>query len=213
MTPTAYRSLPEQMASQAEFIVTNIQQTDYQHTDNIDVDRGIYDCDCNGFVALVLQRAAPDHYALIPKETNQPRPRAFEYYVFFNSLTSHSTAGWHRIEFLRDVRRGDIIAWRFPTVEKGHDTGHVLVAAETPAAVDSGIFSVPVYDSAAQPHFDDTRGEGAGEFKTGGGSGFINFKVDADGRPVSFQFAPPSSSHFTTLPIAIGRLEPLPPTT
>jgi hypothetical protein len=206
MTPKL--SLAGQMAAQAQFIVDNLHQTDYQHSENIDVDRGVYDCDCNGFVSFVMQRAAPAHYSLIPKETNQLRPRAFEYYVFFSSLTPESAGGWHRIDFLRDARRGDIIAWRFPLIEKGHDTGHVLVAAETPIVDDSGTFSVRVYDSAAQPHFDDTRGGGDGEFETGAGSGLIKFKVDDAGRPTAFQFSP--SDQFTTLPIAIGRVEPLP---
>jgi hypothetical protein len=206
MTPTQL-SLPNQLAVQAEFIVNNLQQTDYQHIEKIDVDRGIYDCDCNGFVSFVMERTAPGHYAMIPKEANQLRPRAFEYYVFFSSLTPESTGGWHRIDFLRDVRRGDIIAWRFPQIEKGHNTGHVLIAAETPTVDDSGIFTVRVYDSSAQPHFDDTRGSDAGQFETGVGSGFIKFKVDDTGRPTAFQFAP--SDHFTTLPIAVGRLESL----
>jgi hypothetical protein len=110
MTPRL--SLSEQTAVQAEFIVNNLQHTVYQHVSNIDVDRGVYDCDCNGFLSFVLERSAPDHYAMIPKETNQLRPRAFEYYVFFSGLTPHSTGGWHQIDFLRDVLRGDIIAWR-----------------------------------------------------------------------------------------------------
>jgi hypothetical protein len=207
MTP-AQLSLPDQLAAQAEFIVDNLEQTDYQHIEKIDVDRGVYDCDCNGFVSFVMERSAPSHYAMIPKEANQFRPRAFEYYVFFNSLTPESTGGWHRIDLLRDTRRGDIIAWRFPQVEKGHDTGHVLVVAETPTVDDSGIFTVHIYDSSALPHFDDTRGSGEGQFKTGVGSGFIKFKVDQAGRPTAFQFTP--SDQFTTLSIAIGRLEPLP---
>jgi hypothetical protein len=202
-------SLLEQVAWQAEFIVNNLRQTDYQHIEHIDVDRGVYDCDCNGFVGFVLERAAPGHYALIPKETDQLRPRAFKYYEFFTSLTQHPVSGWRRVDFLRNVRRGDIIAWRFPHLEKDHNTGHVLLAAETPTVDDSGIFAVRVYDSAAQPHFDDTRGNDEGEFATGVGSGFIKFKVDDTGRPTAFQFAP--SDHFKTLPIAIGRIEPLPP--
>jgi len=114
-------SLPTQVAAQAEFIVSNLRQTDYQHTEHIDVDRGIYDCDCDGFVGFVLTRVAPDQYAMIPQEAGQSRPRAFEYCLFFSSLTPQS-AGWHRIDFLRDVRRGDFIAWRFPEVEieEGH---------------------------------------------------------------------------------------------
>ncbi|MGA7410220.1 MAG: hypothetical protein WBW33_07025 [Bryobacteraceae bacterium] len=58
MTPIPQLSLPQQLASQAEFIVNNLQQTDYQHTENIDEDRGVYDCDCNGFVSFVMERAA-----------------------------------------------------------------------------------------------------------------------------------------------------------
>jgi hypothetical protein len=208
MTPVKQLSLPAQIASQAEFIVNNLKHTDYQHHQSIDVDRGIYDCDCGGFVSLVLERSAPDHYAEIPKEADQPRPRAFEYYDFLSPLTPQSTGGWHRIDFLRDARRGDIVCWRFPTIEKHHDTGHVVIAAETPTEDGSGTFSLRVYDSANQPHFSDTRGKGEGQFPTGVGSGFINFKVDDAGRPTSFQFAP--SDHFTSLPIAIGRVEPLP---
>ena len=80
-------TLPEQLASKAEFIVANLEETHYQHTDNIDTGAGVYDCDCNGFVGFVLESVAPDRYAMNPKEANQPRPRASEYYKFFASLT------------------------------------------------------------------------------------------------------------------------------
>ncbi len=110
MTPASLQSISEQMASQAEFIVNNLQQTGYQHDDRIDVDSGIYDCDCNGFVAFILERAAPNHYALIPKESDQPRPCAFEYCDLFSGLTPESPGGWRRIDLLPDARRGDILA-------------------------------------------------------------------------------------------------------
>ncbi|HEY4902807.1 MAG TPA: hypothetical protein VIH89_04980 [Candidatus Sulfotelmatobacter sp.] len=207
MTPPPELSLSQEMASQAESIVNNLQQTDYQYTENIDVDLGVYDCDCNGFVGFILERAAPGHYAIIPKELDQPRPRAFKYYDFFSSLTPESTGGWHQIYFLRDARRGDVVAWRFAEIEAGHDTGHVFFVAEKPRIIASGIFAIRVYDSADEPHFDDTRGNEDGEFASGVGSGFINFTVDDSGRPVAFQFAP--SENFVTLPIAIGRIEPL----
>lgn len=118
MTQIPQLSHSGQVASQAEFIVNNLRQTAYQHIDHIDVDCGRYDRDCSGFVGFVLERGAPSHYAMIPKEADQPRPRAFECYVFFSSsLTSESTDGWHRINFLQEACRGDIIAWRFLTVE------------------------------------------------------------------------------------------------
>jgi hypothetical protein len=70
--------------------------------------------------------------------------------------------------------------------------------------MDSGLFSVRVYDSAQVPHYDDTRADGQG----GVGTGFINLKVDGAGSPAEFQFGP-SEPIWVTAPIAIGRLEPL----
>ena len=200
-------ALPERLAARAEDIVNTVTDTTYQHVSQIDADTGVYDCDCNGFVAYLLETLAPAHYAKLPKEPTQIRPRAFEYYDFFSSLTPTSPGGWHRIEFMADARRGDILAWRFPLIEKGHDTGHVVFLAETPTLLDDNKAKVRVYDSAATPHFEDTRGPGDDEFATGVGSGFINFELDSDGRPIAFQFAP--GDHFETQPIAIGRAEPL----
>ena len=206
MPPNA---IPEELAARAKFIVNTVKGTDYQHVDNIDAAKGIYDCDCNGFVGYVLHEVAPKHLALVPKETGQARPRAFKYYDFFASLTPKSSGGWHRIDLLSDARPGDILAWRFATIEKDQNTGHVVCIAETPTADNSGIFSVRVYDSAAEPHFDDTRGSGPGQFQTGVGSGVIHFIVDGAGRPIAYQFAPPDTADFEYRPIAIGRAEPL----
>jgi hypothetical protein len=126
--------------------------------------------------------------------------------MFFASLTSESTGDWQRIDFLGDTRPGDVIAWRAPTIERDENTGHVLFVAAPTTTIDaSGIYSIRVYDSADKPHFDDTRGSGAGEFPTGVGSGIIKFNVDGAGRPTAFLFAPPASAEFTFLQIAIGR--------
>jgi hypothetical protein len=202
-------SLPAQVESQAEFIVNNLRQTKYVHIDRIDVDRGIYDCDCSGFASFVLTRAAPGHYAMIPNnEADQPRPRAFAYYEFFESLTPESAEGWRRIDLLRDLRRGDVVAWRFSTIRKNRDTGHVFFVARKPEIDSAGIFVVRVHDSASRPHLRDTRGEGQGRSGNGVGSGTIKFRVDNLGRPEAFQFAP--ADHFESLPIALGRIEPLP---
>jgi hypothetical protein len=199
-------SLSEQLASRAESIVTSLVHTDYQHHSKIDPDAGIYDCDCAGFVGFILNALAPQHYAKIPKEADQPRPRAFEYYMFFASL-SQQAEGWRRIGFLGDARRGDMVSWRFPTIEAHQDTGHVVFVAATPTVDENGNFSLHVYDSAVKPHFDDTRGTEAGKFPNGVGVGTIRLKVDADGRPIAFLFAPPDTAQFSYLPIAIGRAE------
>jgi hypothetical protein len=156
---------------------------------------------------FVLEQIAHDHYALIAATAPPPRPLAFDYFAFFSNLTPESTSGWNRVDALRDARRGDVIAWRAPEIEPHHNTGHCFFLAATPATLnDSASFAVRVYDSAAAPHFDDTRATG----ETGVGTGFINFKVDGEGRPVAFQFGPsPDTDSFVSWEIAIGRLEPL----
>jgi hypothetical protein len=198
MDPLTPNPLPEQLAAQAEFIVNNFQQSDYQYDANIDVADGIYDCDCSVFVSLVLQEVAPDHYDLFSAGATQPWPLAYQYYDFFAGLTPESAGGWHAIDFLPDARRGDIIAWRASEIEPGKDTGHVFFVAGEPTVLDSGALAVQVYDSAAYPHFEDTRGAGA----SGVGSGFVNFQVDENGVPIAFQFGP--SDPIVSLPIAIG---------
>jgi hypothetical protein len=85
----------------AESIVNTLTQTDYQHVDNIDPSTGVYDCDCNGFAAFILRAVALQNFEEIPIDTQvgsvESRPRAFEYYGFFASLTPQSAGGWSRV--------------------------------------------------------------------------------------------------------------------
>ena len=201
--------LSQQIVARAKSIVETVRQTDYQHTQHIDATAGVYDCDCNGFVGYVLTQVAPEQYGLVPHEPTQPRPRAFKYFEYFASLTPQTPGGWHRIDYLRDARPGDIMAWRFPTIEKDENTGHVMIVAAAPVQDAGGLYDVTIFDSAAEPHFADTRGKGDGHFPNGVGSGAIKLRVDADGRPVAFLFAPPDTAEYSYLQIAIGRIAPL----
>jgi hypothetical protein len=97
-----------------------------------------------------------------------------------------------------------VIAWRFPTIEIGEDTGHVMIVAEAATIDPSGAYGVRIYDASAAPHFLDTRGDGVGQFPTGVGSGVIKFQVDGAGRPIVFLFAPRAPAEFSCLPIAIA---------
>jgi hypothetical protein len=206
MGPEPELSPAGQVAAQAEFIVHSLRQTNYQYTKAIDADNGVYDCDCSQFANFVLSRSAPDYYAALLAATAERVPRAFDYYDFFRSLPLEEGDGWEQVAILADAARGDLIAWRFPQLEPGQDTGHVLFVAGPPTVDDQGYYAVRGYDCACRPHFDDTRGDGQGQWPNGVGSGFINFQVGDDGQPVAFQFSPPPSSPFVSLPIAIGRL-------
>jgi hypothetical protein len=202
-------TLSIEIAEKAEEIVNSLTLTFYQHKDDIDPAAGVYKCDCNGFAEFILSRTAPHHLELIPREADQKRPRAFEYFGFFASLPPDSANGWKRVDLFKDARRGDIVAWRSPTIEVHQDTGHVVILAETPALDPSGeFFTVRIYDSAAEAHFDDTRNPPSGPSlsgATGVGSGVINFRVDAEGRPLAYLFAPPITAQYSYRPIAIGR--------
>ena len=201
-------SLPEQFAEHAELVLASVQQTNYQHNSQIDVDGGIYECDCSGFVSFLLLRAAPTHYGMIPKETTEPRPRAFKFCEFFGGLTSTSPGGWHRIHFMQDMRRGDIIAWEFTPIEPHQDTGHCFIVGDTPVLEESGNYRVLAYDSAAKAHAEDSRVVD-GVYASGVGSGYIAFEVDDTGAPLTFQFTP--GGPFEAHTITVGRLEALPP--
>ena len=212
--------LNEDIAHAAETIVNTLTQTDYQHKREIDPSAGVYRCDCNGFVGFVLENVAPAHYEIVldfknenfPGESGQIRPRAFVYYGFFASLTPDSAGGWSRVDFLKDARRGDIIAWREPLIEKDENTGHLVIVAEAPTLHAEGYYSLRVYDSAASPHFEDTRPNVHTPPLTdppalGVGSGFINFLVDADGSPIAYLFSPPIDADYSYKTIAIGRVK------
>jgi hypothetical protein len=131
ITGSAVMTLPQNTAAMAESIVNTLYQTDYQHVDNIDPSTGIYDCHCNGFAAFILRAVALQNFEELPIDTQvgsvESRPRAFEYYDFFASLTPQSTGGWSRVDLLTDAGRGDIMAWRSPTIEAHVDTGHVVI--------------------------------------------------------------------------------------
>jgi hypothetical protein len=195
-------SLPEQIASQAESIVNNYRETHYTHELHIDVDSGVYDCDCSEFVGFILAALAPKHFAMIAASAAPSRPLAGDYYAFFASPNLQSMGGWSQVQALSAARRGDIIAWLLP-IGTGN-TGHVFTVAETPALMESGNFSVRVYDSAQVPHYEDSRGDG----ENGVGTGFINFQVDSAGSPAKFQFGP-SEPAWVSVPIVIGRAVPL----
>ena len=105
MGPEPEISLAAQAAAQAELIVNNLQQTDYQYTENIDAGSGVYDLDCSQFANLVLSQVAPDHYATLMAAAGEPVPRAFDYYDFFAALPPGSSGGWQQVQALADAAR------------------------------------------------------------------------------------------------------------
>jgi hypothetical protein len=190
-------------------ILENTRHTNYQHDVFIDEATGTYDVDCSGFVEYILARVASNHLDLIPLSAGETRLLAHDFEKFFASLPTETADGWRQIPDLRDVRRGDLIAWMLRDEPPG-DTGHVFFVAEQPVVVDPATpttMAVMAYDSSDIRHYDDSRGPGPDQFKTGLGWGILHLQIDSAGKPVAYQFGPgdpidPDSR------IAIARLEP-----
>jgi len=193
-----------QVASEALRILENTQHTNYQHDLFIDEATGTYDVDCSGFVSYILGRVAPAHLNLIPYGVSESRLLAQDFYTFFSLLPTETTDGWRQILYLRDTRRGDLIAWALPPPNP--DTGHIFVVAADPVPVDDNILAVMAYDASDILHYDDSRWNGPGQVQTTGvGSGTFHLQVNSAGTPVAFQFDAPDP--FFANNIAIGRVE------
>jgi hypothetical protein len=197
------KALRLQVAGEALRILENTQHTKYQHDIFIDEAMGIYNVDCSGFVNYILGRVAPAHLDLIPTHGTESRLLAQDYHTFFSSLPIETTDGWRQILYLPDVQRGDMIAWPLPPPNP--DTGHVFVVAADPVPVADDILAVMAYDASDILHYDDSRGNGPGQFRTGVGSGTFHLQIDSVGIPVAFQFDEPDP--LITANIAIGRIE------
>lgn len=206
---TAFRL---RIADEVLRILENTRHTNYQHDIYIDKATGTYDVDCSGFVEYVLSRVAPNHLNLIPLSAGETRLLAYNFEEFFASLPTETTDGWRQIPNLRDARRGDLIAWYLRDELPG-DTGHVFWVAEQPVLVDPATpttmatMAVMAYDSSDIRHYDDSRGPGPDQFKTGVGWGILHLQIDSAGRPRAYQFGlgDPIESDSR---IAIARVEP-----
>jgi hypothetical protein len=193
-----------QVAAEGLRILENTQQTSYKHDLFIDEATGTYDVDCSGFVSYILGRVAPHHLNLIPIGSSESRLLARDYYTFFSSLPNEITNGWRQILYLSDARRGDLIAWALPSPNV--DTGHIFIVSADPVPVVANTLAVMAYDASDILHYDDSRGNGPGQFRTGVGSGTFRLRINSADTPVAFQF----DAHDPVIAdnIAIGRIEP-----
>ena len=205
----AHKSLAVQLANAADRTIATVAETQYVHTIHINASKGIYDCDCSGYLEYLIDNTSLKHIQLIRSSTTRKRPLAGDFHKFFMAQPIHADKminGWARISKLADAHRGDIISWSL-TNSATRDTGHVVIVANTPVQIEENAFAVKVYDSSFIQHFDDSRGHGT-SFHAGIGSGTLHFVVSATGAPEQFQFHKTATSH--KRPIAIARMLPFP---
>jgi hypothetical protein len=196
----------EQVFDEATRILNGIKVTKYKHETDIDEAKGVYYCDCSGFVGYVLKQTVAKDDPQGPLSNGKKRPTAMEFEKAFAAAPATAEDGghWQKVERLMDARPGDVIAWRHEVPKPGN-TGHVVIVGERPTTDDDGLVRVVVIDSTTKPQVDDTRAAGT----SGIGRGSMWFKVDESGKPVSYlrgsKKAEPKSEA-----ISIGRALPVP---
>jgi hypothetical protein len=171
-----------ELFNEATRILNRIKKTEYQHRTQIDEKKGVYLCDCSGFVGYVLNRTVGKEDGKGPFGDGRNRPLAMDYEKFFAAAPTkpNGDSRWQRVERLADARPGDIIAWRHEKPRPGN-TGHVVIVAERPVLEEDGLMRLVFIDSTTRPQADDTRAPGT----SGIGRGAMWFKVDEAGRAVA----------------------------
>ena len=170
-----------QVSKETERILNSIKTTQYKHDTQIDEKKGVYLCDCSGFVGYVLkQTVAKDDPKKGPLGDGNGRPTASQFEKAFAKAPTKAdgSSRWQHVVRLADARPGDVIAWRHEKPMPGN-TGHVVFVAERPVLESDGLVKVVIVDSTTKPMVDDTRAAGT----SGIGRCTMWFTIDDEGRP------------------------------
>ncbi|MCA9682404.1 MAG: hypothetical protein KC457_09430 [Myxococcales bacterium] len=193
----------EKLLALAKEIEAEATDVTYSHSTSVSRRRGRYHFDCSGMMNWMLERVAPKALETI----NRERPVASSYVrVIESAPTDRHRKGWQRVEFLADVRPGDIFAWRRPANwPKGGNTGHVGIVAAEPEPVPhiANAYVIRVYDSTQYAHQDDAR---EADEATGFGTGTILFMGDDQGRPIGYGWYGSDSGGWYRTDVVFGRL-------
>ena len=206
-------------------IVTKVTQkqikSSFSHNNTIDVEAGVFEVNCKGFVNHVLSSKAPDALAEIVNfmcscDYELPlsidgSPRSHHYVYFFKSLLDNQNSkslNWQSVTSVNHLKRGDILAYTFSDLEKINERGmgqHVMIVAEPIEKNIAGEAEaiVSIFDSTKTPHGEsDIRQNG----KTGIGRGEICLKTDSNGCPIFIKWDQ-QKKKYQPKAIAIGRLK------
>lgn len=144
-------------------------------------------------------------------------PQAYVYQRWFASLPASGSNGWKPIQDWRTMQAGDVLVWcadkycqdAGDDVAHTDNTGHIMFANGTPERVEGdalarlkrtlddhdmglpartqAVLSIPLVDSSASKHYDDTtRSKAKG--LSGVGTGRLYFALDRNGKPLGVQF-------------------------
>lgn len=147
--------------------------------------------DCSGFISYIVHAVAPRHYQEVrSREPDWSYPQAKIWATFFNTLDSGiPEGGWLRIDSWKDLRPGDIVAWR---ETGGENTGHVMMVASRPGAIvqNNGYryIELPVIDSSTTYHFtpEYLPPKAGQKHRNGVGMGIIRLMLSDDDQVIGY---------------------------
>ena len=187
-------------------ILKNTRDTKYDHKTHIKPEKGIYHCDCSGFLCYFLSQFSPEALAVVPIESRCRRQRAVTFHTAFSSNSEKTKPFWKPICRMKDALPGDFFAWRVVVIPKHGNSGHCGIIWEKPVRESDGSYRVRILDSTTTGHKDDRRIDPK---KTGLALGTMWFVVNKKGEPIGYHWTKPSAQP-TMRPIAIGRLIQIP---
>lgn len=205
-------------------ILANLKESYYEHSTTIDETNGIYNADCSGLAAYILRYALNNHYLPIDaaKIIGQTRPLAADFCTFFRNCPNISDpnlnpTGWMVVNYLRNVRPGDIIAWDYVD-ETNENTGHVVIVDTITTKFTTSVtinntkyweYKLRVIDASSGTHYQDTRDLTTNITGEGIGAGYMYFGVNSAGRIAYYKWSSRSGTpHFEIF--GIGRAIPFP---
>jgi len=159
--------------------------------------------DCSSFITALWRRAHGYGSDQMRQWLGVAAPRARDYH---DAIVKGNR--FQRIERIVDLQSGDLLATRYQRSRPGA-TGHVMVAADRPMAVDvcsqaRCVFRLVVIDSSRSGHGPADTRPGTG----GAGKGVIQLQTSRDGRFQGYRWSERSSSRWRVLPeesLLVGR--------
>lgn len=150
--------------------------------------------DCSGFISYLVHTVAPRHYTVVrSREPGHAYPQAKVWANFFTEMDGDQAHdGWIRIRRWRDLKPGDIIAWKQGKAKAGGNTGHVMMVKTTPTAIQESngyrYIEVSVIDASSVYHFapEQLPPRAHQKHRNGLGIGCIRIVLSNDDTPIGY---------------------------
>jgi len=129
----------------------------------IDIDEGIVRADCSGIFNSFFKNLDENSYDKLLLKFEKKRLQASDYFELFSDDFPFSNHFEFKvIKDLRNLKAGDIFAWKKMNIPKSGDTGHMGILLSPLEKIEKNKYKASVADVSKNPHDEDIREEGLG---------------------------------------------------